>query len=544
MESGVDTAPDTEAPESLEVEEASEQQVTDEGAGPGAPSDEQASSEEVAESAEGAADEPAETPAEPDVNFNLVLALWLSKPSLERLQEATRCEISDDPERASEADLIVISTRAPRARALPIIRNLRQSGKPIGIVCHTGGEQIGLEIMRAGGAGVVAEGNEEALRRLISEDRSGDESLVSTYEQRVGSARDAETTSSNMDRVTGLPGAMSFDARLSELGQSGSLARVGFASLSNFSETTAGLEPEGVDVLRRRIATLYGDITHRLGAELFVISPSVYAFLGRDMTARQAQDFGRDLARITEVFAPGGTLPMYVAVGHAGPELSSDLPLLRELSERALEAATKQEGSAVVNAEDLSNSLVSATELDMALRMVSYLSDYDGYPGSHSSRVADYASEIARQLGFEGRELIRVRLTALMHDIGKVGPPPEAMQESDDLEGFGLEAYHSHPERGSRYVRLTAGVEVSEAIHAHHENWDGTGFPQGLKGEEIPMTARIVAVANTFDILTTVPQGTTNVPLTRKEAIAKLREQSGSKFEPVMVEAAEVALSR
>ncbi|MGH2736692.1 MAG: HD-GYP domain-containing protein, partial [Actinomycetota bacterium] len=164
--------------------------------------------------------------------------------------------------------------------------------------------------------------------------------------------------------------------------------------------------------------------------------------------------------------------------------------------------------------------------------------------GSHSSRVADYASEIARQLGFEGRELIRVRLTALMHDIGKVGLPPEAMQESDDLEGYSLEAYRSHPERGSRYVRLTAGTEVADAIRSHHENWDGTGFPEGLKGEEIPMTARIIAVANTFDILTTMPQDPSNVPLTRKEAIAKLRTLVGTKFESVMVEAAEVALSR
>ncbi|MGH2736468.1 MAG: hypothetical protein ACRDKZ_12885, partial [Actinomycetota bacterium] len=362
MESGVDTAPETEAPESLEVEELAEvSEGAEDAAESGAPSAEQAPAE--APAADGDA---GEAPAEPETRFKLVLAMWLSKPSLERLQEAMRCEISDDPERASEADLIAISTRAPRARALPIIRNLRQSGKPIGIVCHTGGEQIGLEIMRAGGAGVVAEGNEEALKRLVTEDLSHEESLVSTYEQRVGSARDAETTSSNRDRVTGLPGAMSFDARLSELSQSGSLARVGFASLSNFSETTAGLEPEGVDVLRRRIATLYGDTAHRMGAELFAISPSVFAFLGRDLTPAQAQDLGRDLARVTEVFAPGGTLPMYVAVGHAGPELSSDLPLLRELAERALEAATKQETSAVVNAEDLSNSLVSATELDMA----------------------------------------------------------------------------------------------------------------------------------------------------------------------------------
>lgn len=481
---------------------------------------------------------PAAATDAPPKEEGLVIALWLPSESLKRIEEVFRCEISVDPARAAEAKLIAVSTRATRARVLPTVRDLRAGGSPIGVVCHAGGEQVALEIMRAGAAGAVAEGHESALRRLIEGDESSEEPLVLSYEERIGAHRGDDTSSSALDRVTGLPGLSAFDARLSELIQAGSVARVGFMTVDNFAGAVVDLDPRGADILRRRLASQYRDIAARTGAEIFSVAPGGFAFVARDVAGKEAQLFGRALIEVTESFAPTGTVPLVLGVGHAGPEISSDINFLKELAERALENAMSQEGSAVINAEDLSNAMVSGTELEMALKLVAYLDELDGRAGSHSHRVADYASELGRQLGFEGRELSRIRLAALLHDVGKVGLPPESVRYSDALTGDSLDAYKSHAERGARYLALSAGKEVADAVAAHHENWDGTGFPRGLAGDDIPLPARIVAVADAFDSVRSGTVGDLDEGNIRGDAITRLKEGAGTRFDNLVVEVA------
>lgn len=474
----------------------------------------------------------------PKKEEGLVLALWLPSASLNRLQEVFGCEITVDAARSDEAKLVAVSTRATRARVLPTVRDLRAHGAPIAVVCHAGGEQVALEIMRAGAAGVVAEGHELALRRLIEEDGSSEEPLVLSYEQRMGAHRGDDTSSSSLDRVTGLPALPAFETRLNELIQSGTVARVGFMTVDNFAGAAADLAPRGRDILRRRLAAQYRDVAARVGAEIFSLAPDRFAFVGRDVPPQDARTFGTALVEITESFAPNGTVPLVLGVGHAGPEISSDINFLKELAERALENAVSQEASAVINAEELSNSMVSSTELEMALKLVSYLDELEGRRGSHSHRVADYASELGRQLGLEGRELSRIRVAALLHDVGKVGLPPEAVRYSDALTGDSLEAYRSHPERGARYLALSAGKEVADAVRSHHENWDGTGFPLGQTGEDIPLAARIIAVADAFD---SVDAGTAEDAAEgeiRGLAVSRLKEGAGTRFDNLVVEVA------
>lgn len=479
----------------------------------------------------------------PPSSTALVAALWLSDPSRERLRAALGCAVTTDPTGIEQADLVVISTRGPRARAIPLARSLRSRETLIGVVCHAGGENVALEVMRAGGSAVVAEGNEGALRRLLAPGEAEEGSLLATYEQRVGSQRTEEASTSSADRITGLPGASSFETRLEELIQAGTPATVGFARITNFTEATSGLDPQAMQVLTRRISVLYRDLAERAGVELFALSPARYGFVARDLHPEEVQEFGLGLAEIARSFAPGGTVPLLVRVGHAGPEVASDVSLLRDLAEHALEAAVAQEGIVVASAEHLSDALVSSTELDLALRMIEYLSEHDGYPGSHSSRVAEYATELARFLGYEGRDLMRIRLSALLHDVGKVGLPPETMRFSADLEGASLEAYRSHAERGARYAEVTAGRQVADAIRYHHERWDGSGFPEGLSGEDIPMAARIVAVADAYDALRTTPSETGRPP-SSSECVERLRAGSDSLFDPVVVEAALMAFPR
>ncbi|MFV1990790.1 MAG: HD-GYP domain-containing protein, partial [Acidimicrobiales bacterium] len=157
----------------------------------------------------------------------------------------------------------------------------------------------------------------------------------------------------------------------------------------------------------------------------------------------------------------------------------------------------------------------------------------------HSHRVADYAAEIAQELGIDGHELTRLRLACLLHDIGKVGLSPEAMTVDENSAPELTSAYQEHADRGYRYAMLSAGKEVAEAILHHHEYWDGSGFPQALIGEDIPILSRIILVANVYDTWTCEPKNPeAAAPLNITEVVENMRENSGKWFDPMIVETA------
>jgi putative nucleotidyltransferase with HDIG domain len=503
--------------------------------------EEAAATPTLAEAAE--APVPDEPAARPEITGR-VAALWLAEASLERLRAVVPVEVVDDPAAVDDMDLVVISTRGPRARTIPLARRLRDGSTPLAVVCHPGGEHIALEIVRAGALAVVAEGNEAAITGLLSPSAGpAEETLLVAFEQRGGATRPDPAGIGGIDRTTGLPDGDGFLTRLQDLSQSGTPARVGLVEVRNLEDVVANLDPRARDVLHRRLATLYRGLAEQAEVELYQLSPARYAFVATDLSAERAQELGFGFVRIARAFAPDGALPLIAGVGHAGPEIAGDIGLLHKLAERAVETAIGGSGGAVVNAEHLPTSSAASLELDLALRMVAYLDENDGYPGSHSARVADHAAELARQLGYEGRDLARIRLSALLHDIGKVGLPPEAMRGGEDLEGECLAAYRSHPERGARYARVAVGAQVAEAIRAHHERWDGSGFPDGTAGEEIPMAARIIALADAYDRLrcSVDAQG---VPLSAVECLERIRAGAGTQFDPAVVEAAELALPR
>ncbi len=128
----------------------------------------------------------------------------------------------------------------------------------------------------------------------------------------------------------------------------------------------------------------------------------------------------------------------------------------------------------------------------------------DEYTRGHSERVTNYAIEIGRSLGLNSVEMERLRLAGLLHDIGKIGIDDKVLRKPGILTEAEFEHMKLHPEIGYKILEPIKELkEVVNGVKYHHEKWDGSGYPEGLKGEDIPMIARIIAVADTYDAMTT-----------------------------------------
>lgn len=161
----------------------------------------------------------------------------------------------------------------------------------------------------------------------------------------------------------------------------------------------------------------------------------------------------------------------------------------------------------------------------------------DVYTRGHSERVRHYSKLLAKELGLSGEDLYRVTLGAALHDIGKVGMPDSVLKhnKSPILSDDQMAEVRKHPARGARILAdITFLKDVIPAAELHHEDWDGGGYPHGLKGEEIPLIARIVAVADTYDAITT--DRPYQKGKTYEEGHAILRKIAGKRLEPDLVE--------
>jgi putative nucleotidyltransferase with HDIG domain len=159
----------------------------------------------------------------------------------------------------------------------------------------------------------------------------------------------------------------------------------------------------------------------------------------------------------------------------------------------------------------------------------------DAYTAGHSQRVSEYSCAIAKALQIPEQELETIRVGALLHDLGKIGISDLVLQKPKRLTPKENDLIRQHPVIGKRILQNVQGLEAYlDIIELHHENLDGTGYPHGLKGEETPLHARIVKVADAYDAMTS------DRPYRRgkshAEAIAILRSVCGSEMDPVVVE--------
>lgn len=152
----------------------------------------------------------------------------------------------------------------------------------------------------------------------------------------------------------------------------------------------------------------------------------------------------------------------------------------------------------------------------------------------HSERVTDLTLQMAKIFGMSDEELVHVRRGALLHDMGKLGIPDSILQKTDTLNEGEWEIMHKHPQFA--YDMLDSIEYLRSALdipYCHHEKWDGTGYPRGLKGEQIPIAARLFTIVDVWDALTS--DRPYRSAWKKEEALAYIREQSGKHFDPQVV---------
>ncbi|MCM2255372.1 MAG: response regulator [Vicinamibacteria bacterium] len=165
--------------------------------------------------------------------------------------------------------------------------------------------------------------------------------------------------------------------------------------------------------------------------------------------------------------------------------------------------------------------------------LVAILDRIDAGGRGHSRRVAALSDMVSRRLGMSEDERRDLHFGALLHDIGKIQIAPEVLTAPPTEEQ--QRVMREHPRLGLELLRpITRFERLLSTVHAHHERWDGGGYPLGLAGEEIPRSARVVAVANAFDVLThEVAPGA--MPLTEDQALEQVQAGTGTAFDPLIV---------
>jgi len=192
--------------------------------------------------------------------------------------------------------------------------------------------------------------------------------------------------------------------------------------------------------------------------------------------------------------------------------------------------------------EEIRQAATRNRELFMgSIRMLANaIDEKDPYTRGHSERVAFYSRLIAKFMGMPPDEVDRVHLSGIIHDVGKIGIEDKILRKPAALTEEEYEIMKQHPRKGEHILAAVPMLsQMAGAGLMHHENWDGSGYPEGLKGEAIPLLGRIVSVADAFDAMTT--DRPYSKAMTFEAALARLRFLAGKKFDESCVTAMEKA---
>jgi putative nucleotidyltransferase with HDIG domain len=161
----------------------------------------------------------------------------------------------------------------------------------------------------------------------------------------------------------------------------------------------------------------------------------------------------------------------------------------------------------------------------------------DTYTGEHCKDVVALALDVARELGLDAGRRRNVEFGALLHDVGKIAVPKEIVNKPGKLDEREWEIIKTHTVEGQRMLERVGGFmgEVGQIVRSHHERWDGGGYPDGLRGEQIPLEARIISCCDAFNAMTTTRSYRT--AMSQSAAVGELEKNAGTQFDPDVVRA-------
>jgi len=277
---------------------------------------------------------------------------------------------------------------------------------------------------------------------------------------------------------------------------------------------------------------------YRIGGDEFAV-----LLRGDDPLAQAFPEQLRDgLAALT--FA-GVSEPVTLSVGAARfPDHAHDPSSLKRRADLALYKSKrngKDRTSVFRPDEPLFESDSETGSMIAVRRLIAALSARYGRVGEHSTAVADLACSIGRTLGVENEDLDHLYLAGLLHDLGKISTPDAILLKPGPLTLEEREVMREHSRVGFHLLDGLDLTPVDNWILHHHEHWDGTGYPHGLAGAEIPFGSRIVLVADAFDAMTT--ERPYRRALSVQAALGELRDLAGRQFDPLVVSALETCLA-
>jgi HD-GYP domain-containing protein (c-di-GMP phosphodiesterase class II) len=201
---------------------------------------------------------------------------------------------------------------------------------------------------------------------------------------------------------------------------------------------------------------------------------------------------------------------------------------------RLLAGICDQAKLAIANASSFEN--LERTFYETVEALANALEAQDEYTASHARSLTDMVLEVGSELGIEGKDLKRLELGALFHDIGKIGIPSDILRKPGKLSDEEWAIIKMHPELGEKILApIDRLADVRPIVRHCHEHYDGTGYPDKLQGSQIPIESRIILVCDAFDAMTTDRSYRKALPIA--EACRRLNEASGGQFDPEIVAA-------
>lgn len=243
---------------------------------------------------------------------------------------------------------------------------------------------------------------------------------------------------------------------------------------------------------------------------------------GYELCARLKANDETRLIPVILIISPRGVEGKIKAI-----EAGSDDLLEKPVSRVELLARVKS----LVQTKRLNDELVSLENAILALAIA--IEAKDPYTEGHVERVSTYTLNLAREIGLSQREQTLLRKGSILHDVGKIGVKESVLLKPGTLSQEEFEHLKIHPVIGERICQPLRSRLISDLVRHHHERYDGRGYPDGLAGEEIPLAARMMAIADAYDALTT--ERPYRHRLSVEESLAVLREEAGKQFDPGLV---------